>query len=91
MPGLRCARPGRRVGQLGQVSRLILLGIGETERADADRSGSARTGSVSQEAVVGSNVPFGINSVSSSANAGEPSPISERIWSRPTHLEICSV
>jgi hypothetical protein len=71
VPGLWWAGPRGRIDQMGEVSRLILLGIAETERTEVDPlGGSVSTGSACQEAIVGSNVPLGINSVPASGGAG---------------------
>ena len=52
----------------GEVSRLILVGVADGGRADADPPGTRSwTSSASEEAAVGSNVPLGINSVSAGA------------------------
>jgi hypothetical protein len=59
-----------RVDQMDQVSRVIPLAMAETERGDDAPGGSVSAGSACQDAVVGSNVPLGINSVPASGGAG---------------------
>jgi hypothetical protein len=68
---LRCAGPGSRVNQVGEVSRLICLAILESGTSRCRPTGdSFSTGSACHDAVVGSNVPLGINKVPASGGAG---------------------
>jgi hypothetical protein len=60
MPRLQCAGPRGCIDQMGEVSRLILLGVGGMGRTGARATGGSASGSAGQEAVAGSDALLAI-------------------------------
>jgi len=70
VPGLRCTQPGGRVDQMGEVNRLIPLGIGEAGRVDATQLELGLDRLACQEPESAPMFRLGFNSVSALSDRG---------------------